>query len=99
MTVTPAAANRGAWALDKMAPAEKIAMSSPVGSAVAASSTTMSVPSNAKTEPALRAEAKNRISSMGKFRSASICRTTVPTWPVAPTTPIRAPIIDPFRRK
>ena len=39
MTSTPAAAKRGACTFDMVAPAEKIAMSSPVGSAVAASST------------------------------------------------------------
>jgi len=35
MTVTPAAANRGACALEVVAPAEKIAMCRPVGSAAA----------------------------------------------------------------
>ena len=39
MTVTPAAANRGACAREVVAPAENSAMSSPVGSACAASST------------------------------------------------------------
>ena len=39
--------------------------------------------------PADRAEAKKRISSTGNDRSASIRRITVPTCPVAPTTPTR----------
>jgi hypothetical protein len=39
ITVTPASANRGACALEVVAPAEKMAMSRPVGSAVEASST------------------------------------------------------------
>ena len=91
MTVTPAAANRGDWAREVVAPAENSAMSSPVGSASAASSTTMSCPAHGSVEPADRAEAKNRICSTGKFRSARILRITPPTCPVAPTTPMRKP--------
>ena len=45
MTRTPAAANRGACAREVVAPAEKIATSRPVGSAVSASSTTICSPS------------------------------------------------------
>ena len=45
-------------------------------------------PSTAKVVPAERAEAKKRISTTGKLRSARIWRMTAPTWPVAPTTPI-----------
>ncbi len=41
-TVTPAAANRGAWTRDIVAPAENNAMSRPPGSAVSASSTSIS---------------------------------------------------------
>ena len=44
ITVTPAAANRGAWTRDIVAPAENNAMSKPCGSAVAASSTSISCP-------------------------------------------------------
>ena len=58
MTSTPASANRGACAFDVVAPAEKMAMSRPLGSAVEASSTTMSSPRNGSVVPALRAEAK-----------------------------------------
>jgi hypothetical protein len=58
MTVTPAAANRGACALERVAPAEKIAMSRPVGSAVDASSMTTSSPFQGSVEPAERADAK-----------------------------------------
>ena len=69
-TITPAAANAGASAREVVAPAEKSAMSSPLGSAVAASSTTTSRPANGSTVPAERAEAKKRISSTGKARSS-----------------------------
>ena len=93
MTSTPAAANRGAWALEVVAPAEKIATSRPVGSASEASSTTMSVPRNGSTDPAERAEAKKRIWATGKSRSSRRRRTTAPTWPVAPTTPMRIPAL------
>src|SRR4051812_15173571 len=43
-TITPASTNRGTSARDVVAPAENSAMSSPAGSAVAASSTTTSRP-------------------------------------------------------
>ena len=66
-------------------------MSSPLGSAVAASSTVISLPRHGRVEPADRAEAKNRISAIGKSRSSSSRRITVPTCPVAPTTPTRSP--------
>ena len=42
-------------------------MSSPVGSAVAASSTTTSRPPKSRVEPAERAEANSRISEIGKL--------------------------------
>jgi hypothetical protein len=58
MTVTPAAANFGASSREPVAPAENSATSSPDGSAVAASSTVMSVPRQGNVVPALRAEAK-----------------------------------------
>ncbi len=58
MTSTPAAAKRGACTFDIVAPAEKIATSRPVGSAVAASSTTTSAPFQGSVVPALRSEAK-----------------------------------------
>src|SRR6476661_3259095 len=51
-TVTPAAANRGAWAREVVAPAENSAMSSPDGSARAASSTTISSSPQGSVEPA-----------------------------------------------
>ena len=73
MTVTPAAANRGACAFEVVAPAEKSAMSRPVGSAVAASSTVISPSPHGSVLPAERAEAKNRSSPSGKLRSARIC--------------------------
>ncbi len=89
MTVTPAAANRGASAREPVAPAENSAMSSPVGSATSASSTAISSPFHGSVRPTERAEAKYRSSSTGKPRSARIARITLPTWPVAPTTPTR----------
>src|SRR3712207_1308896 len=65
MTVTPASANRGACTREVDAPAEKIAMSSPVGSAVAASSTVISPSPHGRALPAERAEAKKRSSLIG----------------------------------
>ena len=91
ITVTPAAANRGANSRDDDAPAENRAMSRPDGSAVEASSTVMSEPLNATVVPAERADANMRISSMGKPRSTNSVRITPPTWPVAPTIPTRMP--------
>src|SRR4029077_16881298 len=79
ITVTPTAANRGACTRDAAAPAENSATSSPAGSAVAASSTTRSAPSQGNVEPADRDEAKYRISSTGNARSARIRRITPPT--------------------
>ena len=58
ITIAPAAANFGAKARDDVAPAENSAMSSPLGSAVSASSTTTSVPSQGRVVPAERADAK-----------------------------------------
>lgn len=60
ITVAPAAANRGACTFDIAPPAENSAMSRPLGSAVAASSTSISAPRNSSLRPAERAEAKNR---------------------------------------
>ncbi len=78
ITVTPAAANRGAWAREVVAPAENSATSSPVGSAVEASSTVISPSPQGRVVPAERAEAKNRIEASGKPRSARICRIATP---------------------
>ena len=58
MTVTPAAAKRGASSRDDVAPAENKAMSSPDGSAIAASSTVISSSPHGNVVPAERAEAK-----------------------------------------
>ena len=58
MTVTPAAANRGASTRDVDAPAENTAMSSPLGSAVAVSSTSTSASRQGSVVPADRADAK-----------------------------------------
>jgi hypothetical protein len=79
MTITPAAANFGASSLEDVAPAENRATSRPVGSAVDASSTVISPPFHGRVVPALRADAKNRISSIGKLRSSRMARMTVPT--------------------
>ena len=58
ITVTPAAAKRGASSRDDVAPEENRAMSSPRGSATAASSTVISPSSHGRVVPAERAEAK-----------------------------------------
>ncbi len=79
MTMTPAAAKRGASSRDDAAPDENRAMSSPVGSASEASSTVMSRPFHGNVVPAERADAKYRISSTGNPRSASSRRITPPT--------------------
>ena len=63
-------------------------MSMPLKSAVAVSSTTTSPSPHGSVEPAERAEAKNRTEDSGKDRSASRVRMTLPTWPVAPNTPM-----------
>jgi hypothetical protein len=62
-----------------VAPADMMAMSIPVKSAVAVSSTTMSRPSNGSTVPADFAELKNRTSSTGTSRCSSSARMTRPT--------------------
>ncbi len=54
-------------------------MSSPDQSAVAASSTMTAVPSKSIVVPAERAEAKNRMESIGKPRSRMMVRMTPPT--------------------
>ncbi len=79
ITVTPAAANRGACTRDIAEPAENNAMSRPLGSAVSASSTSISCPRNSSLRPCERAEAKNRTESAGKSRSSSSVRITWPT--------------------
>ncbi len=79
MTITPASANDCASAREVVAPAEKMAMSRPAGSAVEASSTVTSRSPKGSTVPAERAEAKNRTSSIGKSRSSRISRTATPT--------------------
>src|SRR6478735_3202586 len=91
ITVAPAAAKRGAWARLPVAPAEKSAMSIPVGSAPSMSSMMIVWPANSTAVPADRAVAKSRRSRIGKARSARISRMTVPTWPVAPTTATESP--------
>ena len=58
MTMAPAAAKRGASSRLPVAPAENSAMSMPDGSAVAASSTTISPSPHGSVRPADRAEAK-----------------------------------------
>src|SRR5665647_3219663 len=88
-TMAPASATFGAYSADIVAPAEKIAMSMPVKSAVSVSSTTYSLPPHVTVLPAERAEEKTRSSSYGNFLSASRVSMTRPTWPVAPKTPTR----------
>src|SRR6476620_988317 len=68
ITVTAAAANRGACTRDIEAPAENSARSNPAGSAASASSTTISVPSQGKVESADREDVKYRTSTTGNAR-------------------------------
>src|ERR1700754_3250665 len=88
ITTAPAAANLGANSLEVAAPAENSTISSSVGSAAAASSTTISRPSQTSRLPAERAEANKRMVAIGKRRAARIRRMASPTTPVAPTIPI-----------
>jgi len=71
-----------------VAPAEKIAISKPLVSAVAASSTVIFWPFHSMTFPADLADAKNLTFDAGKFLSTSYVCITLPTMPVAPTIPI-----------
>src|SRR5689334_5154210 len=70
-------------------------MSRSLTSAVLASSTTISPSRQGRLVPAERDEAKKRTDASGKSRSASSRRMTLPTWPVAPTTPTRMPLMGP----
>ena len=79
MTTAPAAANTGASTFDVPPPAENRAMSTPVGSAVAASSTTTSAPRHGNVVPAERALAKKRTDPMSIADSSSSRRITPPT--------------------
>src|SRR5699024_249014 len=93
-TVTPAAANRSAWAREVAPPAENRAMSSPLVSASAASSTVMGCPLKSMVFPAERAEANSlRVPISNPGSSARRSSMTPPTWPVAPTTPILTLIV------
>ncbi|COV42344.1 Uncharacterised protein [Mycobacterium tuberculosis] len=76
ITVTPPAAKRGACTFDMAEPAENNAISSPLGSAVSASSTSISWPRKASLRPCDRADAKNRTALAGKSRSSSNVRMT-----------------------
>src|SRR6478735_7112763 len=88
-TRAPVAASLGAYSRDMVAPADIRAMSRPVRSAVAVSSTMIDSPLKSSCFPAERAEPKNRIASTGNSRSTSSDRITLPTVPVAPDTPTR----------
>ena len=94
-TTAPAAAKRGACSREAAPPAEKMATSMPLRSAVATSSTSTWAPRKSTTVPALRAEEKKRTERAGKSRSASMARMTRPTWPVAPTTATETPSATP----
>jgi hypothetical protein len=87
MTIVPCFAYFSAIAREVVAPAEKIAMSRSLVSAVEASSTVIFWPFHSIIEPADFADAKNRTDVAGKFRSINRVRITLPTMPVAPTMP------------
>jgi hypothetical protein len=59
-----------------VAPAENNAMSSPLGSAVSASSTAICCPQNVNVRPCERDDAKNRTLEAGKSRSSNRVRIT-----------------------
>ena len=82
-----AAAARGAWMSETLAPGENSAMSVPRKSKVSRS-WTLTVFSSPKeiSLPAERRDASATSSSTGKFRSARIDIISCPTAPVAPTT-------------
>ena len=71
MTVTPAAANRGAWRAGGRGARREDRDVQPGGSAVAASSTVIWRPCHSMTRPAERDEANSRRSCTGNARSAS----------------------------
>ena len=79
MTTAPAAATRGASSLEVAPPAENRAMSRPVKSAVAASSTVIFESCHGRVRPAERAEANSRSCVTGNSRWASTARMTPPT--------------------
>src|SRR5271163_529495 len=70
ITVAPAATSRGASSRETEAGAEQSARSMPERSAVSASSTTTSPSAQGRVVPADRAEARYRMDSTGKRRSA-----------------------------
>ena len=74
-------------------------MSRPLGSAVAASSTTMSVPFHGSVVPGR--SGRREVAHLGDREVAfgEQARITVPTWPVAPTTPTRTPFPALFMAK
>ena len=92
ITTAPAAANLGASSREVAAPAKNRTISSPAGSAAAASSTAISRPPQYSRLPADRDEANKRTVSVEKRRSARTRRIASPTTPVAPTIPILRPI-------
>src|SRR5579875_1476907 len=99
-TVAPAAATRGASSLEAGPPAENRAMSMPSKRPSAASSTVTSPSFQGSLRPLERLLAKYRISSTGKWRSASTDRITPPTCPVAPKIATRmAAILRAGRRR
>ena len=87
MTMQSAAAARGAWMSETLAPGENSAMSVPRKSKVSRSCT-FSVLSSPKliSRPTELREASATTSSTGNFRSARIESISEPTAPVPPTT-------------
>ncbi|MGY4516031.1 hypothetical protein ACVWWW_001599 [Lysobacter sp. HA18] len=86
MTTAPACANFGPYSFEMSPPAENSAMSTPVGSNVARSCTTIFRFLKSTFSPAERSLASRCSSAMGKSRSASTFSMVSPTAPVAPTT-------------
>ena len=99
MTTAPAAANRGASALDVPPPAENSATSRPdVGRGGVLHDDLAAGPRQPWCPPS-GPRRRSAARSTGKPRSASSRRITAPTWPVAPTTPTRSPVTGRSRRR
>ena len=88
ITVTPAAANRGACTSDIVLPGgeQRDVQTGRVRRRGVFDFDLLAAEGSLR--PCERAEAKNRIVVAGKSRSSSSLRITWPTCPVAPTTPI-----------
>ena len=86
ITVVPTSANFGAHSKEVSPPAEKIAISGRISTAVCKPTTENSIPPKLILVPTDYSEATGINSVIGKFCSRKTCNITFPTIPVAPTT-------------